>query len=428
MSQKKATLISFLKHKKVGDKVLAGDADNIDVCKNRLTDSKKVVNALLNRIVIKDRTFNRFKSESGAYSVFLKPKYQSINDGIVSDIYGNVYVKAGFFKKTYVLKKFDKYAKETGIFYKKYPKSRSIIQGMTYSYAKEKLKDFTFINVNLDVIKQKFRAMPKAVVTVRDSHTMQSLGENKLSSHDMSLCISKDSDLLLFITDKEAHKRGIIRYVNGTVITGGIGIASDDKEKLYSGNIIDEVEEDEVICDYESTSFDLTDTKYRMEIEYNKSIRDVNCMLVRFDKENNMELCYNNVRQYTNDHLIVNEDGPDGMKYSSWYDGNLAKKSVETDYIDPENNYAFLVMSDISKEEYMDNKDDYQYICSESGVKVKLYRNDETTPVLEMEVPRQIGYSWEPFYIRGINGGIYVYDKISERVNCTIGGGEYYAK
>ncbi|WP_026835746.1 hypothetical protein [Eubacterium xylanophilum] len=76
----------------------------------------------------------------------------------------------------------------------------------------------------------------------------------------------------------------------------------------------------------------------------------------------------------------------------------------------------------------MNNKDDYQYICSESGVKVKLYRNDETTPVLEMEVPRQIGYSWEPFYIRGINGGIYVYDKISERVNCTIGGGEYYEK
>ncbi len=33
---------------------------------------------------------------------------------------------------------------------------------------------------------------------------------------------------------------------------------------------------------------------------------------------------------------------------------------------------------------------------------------------------------WEPFYIRGINGGVYTLNDMYKKVHYTIGGGDYY--
>ena len=153
--------------------------------------------------------------------------------------------------------------------------------------------------------------------------------------------------------------------------------------------------------------------------------RNVSCMLVRVDKDKKVDLCYNNAIQYANEYgLLQGGIVQDDMWYSAWSEGNRIIKSVETGYIDPDYNYAFLVLNDITSFDYKELEKANPYVLFDTGVKVKLYMNDKL--LFEKMVPEKEGFVWEPFYIRGINGGVYTLDDMYKKVHYAIGGGDYY--
>ncbi len=140
-------------------------------------------------------------------------------------------------------------------------------------------------------------------------------------------------------------------------------------------------------------------------------------------KNGTLYLCDSAQNDYTNENLtgIISENH--SVEYRETMENGKKKVSVTVNGMDEDNVYVFLVRKDIYDE---DRTKENQNDLADSGVFVRLYRNQSETPLLEQSVPKKAGYCWEPLYIVGETAGIYRTDYMTDDILVQAGEGEYY--
>ena len=103
-------------------------------------------------------------------------------------------------------------------------------------------------------------------------------------------------------------------------------------------------------------------------------------------KNGTLYLCDSAQNDYTNENLtgIISENH--SVEYRETMENGKKKVSVTVNGMDEDNVYVFLVRKDIYDE---DRTKENQNDLADSGVFVRLYRNQSETPLLEQSVPKK---------------------------------------